>query len=201
MIDFTSVSLTHKQKTIFANLDLEIVKHEKRLIVGPSGKGKTSLLKLALGFERPEKGEIKVNRLPVNPENIHSIREQIFYLSQDVDLPNEILFNFLSNLFPEAKNGIDTVLLGDLLSFFELDEDILNQHTTDLSGGERQRVGLLIGFLLDRPIWLLDEPTAALDSRLKEKVVSKIITMNKTMIIISHDSVWQNNDIVAIERW
>ncbi len=87
------------------------------------------------------------------------------------------------------------------LTFLELSPGILQKRTGELSGGERQRIGLLIGFLRDRPIWLLDEPTSALDDAMKKKIANHILSLEKTMVIISDDHCWQDHSTVRIERW
>jgi len=89
----------------------------------------------------------------------------------------------------------------DLLNFLDLSSKILNQTVTELSGGERQRIGLLICFLLDRPVWLLDEPTSALDDIMKKKIADYVMDQEKTIVLISHDDVWKENNAVKIERW
>ncbi|MFH2057375.1 MAG: ATP-binding cassette domain-containing protein [Pseudomonadota bacterium] len=201
MILLDSISLVYNQKQLFYNKTMQVDKNEKRLLQGKSGVGKTSLLKLILGFESLDSGMIFVNQDPVDPVHIKKIRKQIFYLSQDIDLKKGMVLNFLEELLTNAGKTVDSYQLDDWLSFLDLDKKILNQDSADLSGGERQRLGLVIGFLLDRPIWLLDEPTSALDQEMKEKVVQKILTMEKTMIIVSHDDIWHQNNTIYIERW
>jgi len=202
MISFESVSHGVGNTKIFSNLTLCVKKNEKVLILGKSGIGKTSLFRLILGFEQPESGIILVDGLHLVKEHIHQIRQKIFYLSQDIDLMDDIVlrlltivweFNFSKELPMEDVNRH--------LIFLELSPDILRKRTKELSGGERQRIGLLMGFLLDRPIWLLDEPTSALDDAMKKKIATHILSLDKTMIIISHDHCWQNNLIVRIEGW
>ncbi len=123
-------------------------------------------------------------------------------MSQDIDLKNETIlglvrdiweFNFAKKLCQEN--------LDQQLTFLELSPGILQKKTGELSGGERQRIGLLIGFMLDRPIWLLDEPTSALDDAMKKKIATHILSLEKTLVIISHDHCWQNSSAVRIERW
>lgn len=204
MIQLSNVSLSRNHKQIFSDFNFAVAEGEKRLIIGSSGKGKTSLLKLILGFEQPDQGDVRINRLSVTPSHIHSVRDHLFYLSQDVDLPNETLTTFLDGIFlPETDAALSrrSSEVNEWFSFFELDPSLLQQQCTNLSGGERQRVGLIVGLLLDRPVWLLDEPTAALDQQMKEKVVSTLLDTNKTMIIVSHDAVWQKPDRVIMERW
>ncbi len=70
----------------------------------------------------------------------------------------------------------------------------------DLSGGERQRLGLALCQLMDRPIWLLDEVTSGLDKTLKHKVYNMVMESDKTVLIISHDDIWDNQSIRKV-RW
>lgn len=202
MISFESVSHNIGNTQIFSDRSLCLGKNEKVLILGKSGLGKTSLFRLILGFEQPESGKIVVNGLNLDKDHIHQIRQQLFYLSQDIDLKNETIrglvtdiweFNFAKELCQEEINR--------QLTFLELSPGILQKKTGELSGGERQRIGLMIGFLLNRPIWLLDEPTSALDDAMKKKIANHILSLDKTLVIISHDQCWQDNSTVRIERW
>jgi len=202
VISIESVSHDIGTSRIFSNLSFCVNKNEKLLILGKSGLGKTSLFRLILGFEQPGSGKIVVNGRNLDKDHIHQIRQQLFYLSQDIDLKNEIIlglvtdiweFNFARELYQEEINR--------QLSFLELSPGILQKRTGELSGGERQRIGLLIGFLLDRPIWLLDEPTSALDDAMKKKIANHILALDKTLVIISHDQCWQDSSAVRIERW
>ncbi len=202
MIILNSVFLERKQKKIFSNLNLRVLKNEKLLIQGNSGVGKTTLLKVLLGFEAIDSGRVYVNHLPVDPLHIKNIRGLIFYLSQDIDLKTGVVSEFLDEIiFTHTGNALNSFQIEKWLSFLELDKTVLNQDSRDLSGGERQRVGWLIGFLLDRPVWLLDEPTSALEGDMKKRLMQKIFGMEKTLIIISHDDVWHQDSSVTRERW
>jgi len=202
MIKFKSVYLKRKSKEIFSGLDFFVQKNEKVLIQGKSGIGKTTLFKVLLGFETIDKGKVSFNDLDIVKEHIKNIRHQIFYLSQDIDLRNERVNLFLDEVLEQndLKNQDKTHLM-DLLNFLDLSSKILNQTVTELSGGERQRIGLLICFLLDRPVWLLDEPTSALDDIMKKKIADYVMDQEKTIVLISHDDVWKENNAVKIERW
>ena len=202
MILFESVSHDIGNTRIFSDLTLCVNKNEKVLILGKSGLGKTSLFRLILGFEQPKSGQIRVNGLQLNQIHIHQIRRQIFYLSQDIDLKNDIILRLLTDVWEfNFSQPLPREMVDKELNFLELSPTILQKRTKDLSGGERQRTGLLIGFLLNRPIWLLDEPTSALDNTMKKKIADHILSSDKTCIIISHDHRWQDNPTVRIERW
>ena len=201
MISIESVSHDIGISQIFSNLSFCVNKNEKLLILGKSGSGKTSLFRLILGFEQPGSGNIVVNGLNLDKDHIHQIRQQLFYLSQDIDLKNEIILGLLTDIWEfNFTKELCKEEINQQLTFLELSPDILQKRTRELSGGERQRIGLLIGFLLDRPIWLLDEPTSALDDAMKKKIATHILSLDKTMVIISHDHCWQDSS-VRIERW
>jgi putative ABC transport system ATP-binding protein len=202
VISIESVSHDIGRVRIFSNLNLCVNKNEKVLILGRSGLGKTSLFRLILGFEQAGSGKILINGLILDKIHVHQIRQQLFYLSQDIDLRNETLLGLVTDIWEFnfgkklCRDEID-----QQLDFLELHPDILQKNTGDLSGGERQRIGLLIGFILNRPIWLLDEPTSALDDAMKKKIADHIFSLDKTMLIISHDHCWQDSSAVRIERW
>jgi UDP-glucose/iron transport system ATP-binding protein len=202
VISFESVSHGTGNTPIFSNLSLHAKKNEKVLILGKSGIGKTSLFRLILGFAQPESGIILVNGRGVVKDHIHQIRQEIFYLSQDIDLRDDFILRLLTQVWEfNFSKELPMDKVNRHLIFLELSLDILQKRTRELSGGERQRIGLLMGFLLDRPIWLLDEPTSALDDAMKKKIATHILSLAKTMIIISHDHCWQDNLIVRIEGW
>lgn len=210
MISIESLGLDVDNQPLFSNMNLDVKPGEKWMITGPSGTGKTSLFKLILGFEQPKTGKISVNGLPVDKNCIRSIRQHIFYLSQDVDMMegtclsvlSDILdFNRAKGIFPKDKQGPLPGMVQPHLEFLELAPSFLSKQISSLSGGERQRFGLMIGFMLNRPVWLLDEPTSALDDALKEKIALRILSMDLTLLVISHDRVWGDQPGIQIKRW
>lgn len=202
MISIESVTHDIGKARIFSDLSLSVNKNEKVLILGKSGLGKTSLFRLILGFEQPGSGKILVNGLTLDKDHVHQIRQQLFYLSQDIDLRNETILDLVTNIWEfNFSKKLCLEEINQQLTFLELSPDILQKKTGELSGGERQRLGLLIGFLLNRPIWLLDEPTSALDDAMKKKIAIRILSLDKTMVIISHDHCWQGSSALRIERW
>ena len=202
MIEFESVYLKQKDKKIFSDFNLVVEKNQKVLIQGKSGIGKTTLFRILLGFETINKGRVSFNGLDINRENIKTIRGQIFYLSQDIDLKEGNVSHLIDEIIDHnLSKNIDEKKFQDLKSFLDLDDAIFSQAVKELSGGERQRIGLLLCFLLDRPVWFLDEPTAAIDDKMKARVADYILEQKKTVIIISHDSIWKENKKIIIERW
>ncbi len=196
MIKFNNINLIYDDKVLFKGYSLNIEENEKILINGPSGCGKTSLFRLLLGFSKIDKGEIHYNNQILNKKNIRKIRSDIFYLSQDIDFRNDSVENIIKEVFEYDLNKhlkYDISQINDYMIELELDENLLSKNIIDLSGGERQRIGLLICFLLNRPTLLLDEPTSALDEKMKNKVADLLLQKGKTVLIISHDEVFQRN--------
>ncbi len=204
MIRFKDVHLAFSEKEIFTGFNLEISDNEKLLISGPSGCGKTTLFRILLGFEKIAAGKVTCGDFEVTPSHIRALRNNIFYLSQDIDFRNAPVASVLDEIFNFEPNRNITAG-GDhqrqLMQMLDIGDEILVQNMQKLSGGEKQRLGLLIGFMLNRPVWLLDEPTSSLDKRLRNKVLNHVMSSGKTVVIISHDDIWRQNNTLRIERW
>ncbi len=202
MISIQNISYDIKGVSILSGFTLDVQEQEKYLIQGRSGTGKTSLFRLLLGFDRPKSGEIYIKGLLVDSAHIRQIRQSVFYLSQDIDLTDKTAISTLKSIL-NFNNCIDRLgtHMDRYLDLLSLSPHLLDKNVSQLSGGERQRLGLLIGFLLDRPIWLLDEPTSALDDAMKEQIVDHILTLDKTLLIISHDTVWKNRPELPTINW
>lgn len=193
MIKWEKANLSFKGKQVFDDLDFFVKSGEKILINNRSGSGKTTLLKTALGLVTLDSGFISINGENITPSRINNIRGSIFYLDQDVTLPELEINTLLEEIFLYRENRdkvLDKTKLLDLLLHLQLQPEILNKNIKELSGGERQRIGLIIGLLLNRPIWLLDEPTSALDKELKDIVTDIVHSLPITAIVVSHDSCW-----------
>ena len=201
MIRVKNVSLTLGNKLLMKNFNLSIAKGEKVVFSAPSGSGKTSLLRLVLGFTDTDEGKILFNQKEVKAENLQKIRRQIGYLSQDIDFPNgkvnevfQEIFNYSANKhlhYTEEK-------LIEKLKEVNLSEEILKKNTSDISGGERQRLGWVLIMLLERSVYLLDEPTSAMDDKQKQFFIDYISKTKKTVLCVSHDPDWQLSDFTHI---
>ncbi len=203
MIRFKNVSLTLGNKQLLDHFNLTISDGEKVVISAPSGAGKSSLLKLLLGFFEAEKGKITFNGLEVKPENMRQIRCQIGYLSQGIDFPNGKVEDVFNEIFQYTVNkniSFSRDILLEKVRELKLSDDILKTNTVNISGGERQRLGWILLMLLDRPILLLDEPTSALDDEMKRYFVDYIKQTDKTVICSSHDSEWQTAPMRIIKN-
>ncbi len=204
MIRYQDIHLEYSGKKLFSGFNLKVAENEKLLISGPSGSGKTTLLRILLGFERVAAGRVFFGEFELTARNIRVIRNNIFYLSQDIDFRNDTIASLLEEIysFEPNRNALRTPgHQGQFMQMLDLEDTILQQSLSQLSGGEKQRIGLLVCFMLNRPVWLLDEPTASLDDRLRKKVVAYVMEAGQTVIVISHDELWRKEKYLRVERW
>jgi putative ABC transport system ATP-binding protein len=202
MIQINNINLSFGNKQVFSNLTLNIKKGEKVILNAPSGKGKSSLLKIIMGFVEPGSGDVVISDKPLNPQNIKEIRAKIAYLPQDISFPKMRVEAFINNVLDYESNRCiiyDKSKVEEMLVALKLPIDTLQQSTDSLSGGERQRIGILIMQLLNREIFLLDEVTSALNGELKVFIADYFLKMEQTIIVVSHDEVWQQNNLRKVE--
>ena len=192
MIIFQNISIKFNNRIILENFNLNIKTGEKILISGVSGKGKTTLLKILLGFTLPNSGNIFVDNLELNEQNINIIRNKIAYMPQSTPFLNIKVEQIINTIFNYKQNlniKFQMSKLIEILKEFNLDSSILSKDINQLSGGEKQRLAFVILILLDREIWVLDEVTSSLDQDMKEKVINYILNSNKTVVLVSHDKI------------
>jgi Cu-processing system ATP-binding protein len=165
------VSLTIDDKGIFA-------------ILGPNGSGKTTLIKSILGMVIPQAGEININGQ--NIKGKWDYRKDIDYLPQIAQFPDNItvieLLNMIKNLRGQKTSD------QKLIELFKL-EPFLDKKLGNLSGGTKQKVNLVLAFMFDSPILILDEPTTGLDPvsliHLKD-LIREEKAAGKTILITTH---------------
>lgn len=172
-------------------LNLRVGEGEKVVISGKSGSGKTTLFRLMLGFVQPGSGEVRFRSESVAPAVAWKLRKELAYVNQAPDSDSGTVAEALLRLGPEPRS--ERGQLRAALANFDLPESALGAMMSDLSGGERQRVALAASTLLGRTIFLLDEPTAALDEANKERVAGFFLRNRPdwTVVVISHDEVWR----------
>lgn len=184
MIDIKNLNKKFGEIQVLKNLDLEINKGGVFAILGPNGSGKTTLIKSFLGMIIPDKGEILFNG-----ENIlgkWEYRKNISYLPQIANFPNNLtvaeLISMVKNLRNEETNE------EELIDLFKI-EKFKNKKLGVLSGGTKQKVNLVLSFMINTDVIILDEPTTGLDPvsviYLKE-LIEKEKKKGKTILITSH---------------
>ncbi|WP_375325122.1 ABC transporter ATP-binding protein [Flagellimonas sp. GZD32] len=177
----------HKQfgkNQVLKGVDLTIDKGYIYAILGPNGSGKTTLIKSILGMVIPDKGEISVLKESIKKN--WKYRKKIDYLPQIANFPPNIRVKELIGMIKDLRNSSSEE--EELIALFGL-EPFLNKKLSTLSGGTKQKVNIVLTFMFDSPLIILDEPTTGLDPkaliRLKE-LIQKEKTNGKTILITSH---------------
>lgn len=181
-----------KYKEIFENVNLKINDSEITSIIGKNGSGKTTLLNLIYCLDLGFDGKIILNKKQIsnklNNNQLKDIRSNMYYLSQDY---KNQLFNI--NVLEDIKYNINNLKLNkldELLNYFNLDKEILNRNYNELSDSEIKKILLIICFIKDYKILLLDDPTSALDYKTVlnlVKLLKKEKRNGKTILIASQD--------------
>jgi len=177
----------HKQfgkNQVLKGVDLTIEKGNIYAVLGPNGSGKTTLIKSILGMVIPDKGKISV--LNESIKKNWKYRKKIDYLPQIANFPPNIKVKELIGMIKDLRNSSSEE--EELIDLFGL-EPFLNKKLSTLSGGTKQKVNIVLTFMFDSPLIILDEPTTGLDPKalisLKE-LIQKEKANGKTILITSH---------------
>ena len=194
IIKLKNISYKYSDKPILTHLNLGIEAGTITYILGSSGSGKTTILRLIAGLETPDEGEINIEGKPVSQKEtilIPSQKRQIGYIFQDLALwPHMTIYKNIA-FGPEnikEENIEDKVI--EVLSFFGL-EEYAQKFPHQLSGGQQQMVAIARALVLKPKILLMDEPLASLDVKSKRKILEYIVTIknryNLTIVYVTHD--------------
>lgn len=163
-------------------------------IVGRSGSGKTTFIKLLMRFHKLTSGEILIDNHNLYNYNIDYLRNNISYINQTNKLFNKsVLYNIQYGNNSSRKQILDFIKKYNITIFKSLSDGLNTIVGVDgnmLSGGQRQVVLLIKAFLKNAKLYILDEPTTGLDKQTKKDVIGLIKSMakDKTVIIITHDN-------------
>ena len=193
-IVINNLTFGYNSNNLFKNFYLTIKENENIAIIGPSGNGKSTLIKLIMGYYNVPNNTIFIDNIDINKFNLNDLRKQISYVNQNTKLFNTTLlenikygndftkheiinlFNKLNinNIFSNLKTGLETNVGID---------------GNNLSGGQRQLVHILRCIGRKNKIIILDEPTSAIDKENKIIIVNAIkeLSKNNTLILITHD--------------
>ena len=183
----------NNKSNILNNISLKINDKDKVLILGPSGTGKSTLLKLLYKYYDIQRNKIFLNNYDINDYSLRDIRENITYISQNELLYNDTIRNniILDRNISEEEflNVCNMVYVNDIIKDNLLSYDYrLEENGTNLSGGQRQRIILARSLLKTSKIILIDEGLNEIDINLERKILKNIFSYykDKTIIIISH---------------
>lgn len=186
-IIFNDVNLAF-DSPIFSSLSTEFKANKLNILVGPSGSGKSSIIKLILGLLTPLNGKIYISGTELTKNNINLIRNWISWIpNSDIKFPDTPILTFITNL------KIDIQKFDEILVKFRLNTEFLSKNFSEISSGEKQRLFISIADYFDRDFLICDEISSSLDAENKEIVINYIKNSNKTIICATHD-----NDLISI---
>ncbi|WP_027701572.1 ABC transporter ATP-binding protein [Metaclostridioides mangenotii] len=196
MIEIKNVTKKIGNKTILKDISLSIDTGMLVVLIGSSGCGKTTTLKLINKLIKPTSGEIYIDDKPISKQNVIDLRRNIGYVIQNTGLFPHLTIKENIELIPRLKKekSIEEIeqKTVDLLKMVDLDSsEYLNKYPSELSGGQQQRIGVVRAIATDADVILMDEPFSALDpitrTTLQEELFNLQEDLKKTIIFVTHD--------------
>lgn len=184
-LEFKNVTFGYKEP-LFSNLSFSLEQSERLSILGQSGSGKSTILKLIAGFIELKQGEIILDS--VNISKLPAYKRNIGFLFQDYALFPHL--KVIENVTFGIKDGEKKQIAMDILNSLEI-SNLANAYPKTLSGGEQQRVALARCIAQKPKLLLLDEPFCALDANLRSSIRSFVLDyiskLNIACIMVTHD--------------
>ena len=198
MINIQNLNKSFTDLTVLKSISFTVAKSEIVVIIGPSGTGKSTLLRCLNYLETPSAGTIEIGRVKVKTEEatnkqITSLRKQSSFVFQNYSLfaNKTALQNVAESLLTVWKESKPTALqrAQEILTQVGL-ADKIDHYPSQLSGGQQQRVGIARAMACKSDVILFDEPTSSLDPEWVDEVLNVIKTLaqqKQTMIIVTHE--------------
>lgn len=196
IIEFQNVGYSYNGEPVFANLNLRINEGEKVAIIGPSGGGKSTILKLLPLFVTPESGRILIDGIDTQSVSLKQMRQKIAWVSQTPQLFDTTIVENIFDGDVYRQINVDeveyAVRVANVMEFAVKMPLGVNSPTGEnggsLSGGQRQRVAIARSLVKRAPILCLDEPTAALDAKSENYIRDSLmeIIKDKTVLMVTH---------------
>jgi len=195
VIEFRNVSYRLSNGSeLLHNLNLEVQIGETLVLLGRSGSGKTTTLKLINHLLIPSDGEVQVNGRSTRDWDVIQLRRGIGYAIQDVGLFPHFTVARNIAVVPQIEAWPADRIQGrvqELMKLAGLDPQLAGRYPRELSGGQRQRVGVARALAADPPILLMDEPFGALDPITRVEVQREFLALqkrlHKTVVFVTHD--------------
>ena len=194
-IEFKNVSFSYNNKKyIFKNFNYTINDKQKVAVMGQSGSGKTTIMKLLIDLHDIQEGEILVDNINIKKLDTSYLRSKIVYINQRTTLFNKtVLSNMLYGTNKNEQNVIDILNKYDLMIVFNKLHNSIHTNSgvngNNLSLGMQKVTMIIRGVLKDGYIYAFDEPLTSLDAETRKKVIKLLMSelKNKTLIVITHD--------------
>jgi len=195
-IELKNVSFSYKKRKILPYFNLKIKENEKVALVGPSGGGKTTLVRLLYRMYDVDNGEILVDGKNIKDFKQESLRSELSVVPQECVLFDDTIYNNIAFSNPTATRN--QVMKPDK------EKTIVGERGVKLSGGEKQRVSIARALLADKKILVLDEATSSLDSETEHEIQKdlKKLMQGRTAIMIAHrlSTIMQADTIIVLAK-
>lgn len=195
LIRFENIEKSYEEeKKVLDNLNLSIKNGEFVTLLGTSGSGKTTMLKLINGLISPNSGKVFIKDKEIKEWDIIELRRSIGYVIQQIGLfPHmtvEENIGYVLNIKKESKKSIKR-RAEELIEMVGLSEEYLQKYPRELSGGQKQRVGVARALASNPDIILMDEPFGAVDEITRRLLQDEILQLQKklrkTVVFVTHD--------------
>lgn len=194
MIEFRDVSYSVNGIQVLSGLNLRVAHGEILVLLGRSGSGKTTTLKLVNRLVSPTSGQILVNGAPNDQVDVIRLRRGIGYVIQEAGLFPHFTVERNIGLVPKIEGWPEERIrarVQEMLQLVGLTPDLASRYPHQLSGGQRQRVGVARGLAADPAILLMDEPFGALDPLTRDELQREFLQLqqrvHKTVAFVTHD--------------
>jgi osmoprotectant transport system ATP-binding protein len=194
VIEFRDVSYSVNGIQVLGGLNLRAAHGEVLVLLGRSGSGKTTTLKLVNRLVSPTSGQILVNGLRNDQVDVIRLRRGIGYVIQEAGLFPHFTVERNIGLVPKIEGWPEERIRGrvqEMLQLVSLSADLAPRYPHQLSGGQRQRVGVARALAADPAILLMDEPFGALDPLTRDELQREFLLLqqrvHKTVVFVTHD--------------
>ena len=193
VLSLQNVTKKFGKLTVLDDMSLDVHEHEIVVLCGPSGGGKSTLLRTINGLEKIDSGKIYYRDDLITNKNIKEVRKHVGMVFQSFNLfdnltiqdnltiaPVKILKKNKQEAIAQAQKYMDTFGIGDKM----------HHYPHQLSGGQKQRVAIVRSMMMEPDVMLFDEPTSALDPEMIKEVldsIRRLADMGMTMIIVTHE--------------
>lgn len=194
-IEYKNIRMAYGEKVIIENFNLAVEKGEFVTIIGSSGCGKTTILKMVNGLVRPVSGEILIDGRSIREMDLTALRRNIGYAIQgSVLFPHmtvEKNIAYVPNLIDKKDKAKTAQAVEKWMRIVGLDEELKTRYPSEISGGQQQRVGIARALAASPEILLMDEPFGAVDEITRSSLQDEIARIHRetgiTILFVTHD--------------
>lgn len=194
-IEFRNIKKSYGEKTVLEDFSLSVQAGEFVTMIGSSGCGKTTVLKMVNGLVTPTAGEVYVNGENIGDKDMIQLRRSIGYAIQgSVLFPHmtvEKNISYVPNLLNRNDRKKTKQAVKKWMEIVGLERELRSRYPSELSGGQQQRVGIARAFAAHPEVVFADEPTGNLDTRTTKEIMAMMLEIarkhRQTLVLVTHD--------------